>query len=147
MDLNELRQLVAWVEASDLRCLELTSPEGHITLTRSESDPFVVDTTEGPESRAEPVGNDEGAAETVFTETAGLFVSAHPMRDRPFAVIGDSVTRNDVLGLLQIKHIYAPIRAPIDGVVTAILATEGALLGFGTPVFRITPAPSDVAGI
>ena len=146
MDLNELQQLVAWVEASDLRCLELTSPEGHITLTRSESDPLAVDMTE-PKGGAEPVGNDEGAAKTVFTETAGLFVSVHPMRDRPFAVIGDPVARNDVLGLLQIKHIYAPIRAPIDGVVTAILATEGALLGFGTPVFRITPTPSDTAGI
>jgi len=139
VDLNELQQLVAWVEASDLRRLELTCPEGHITLTRSENDQVVVNTAAGPKGPAAFLGNDEGSAKTVFAETAGLFVSAHPMRAKPFAMIGDSVRRTDVLGLLQVKHLYAPIRAPIDGVVTEILATEGALVGFGTPVFRLTP--------
>jgi acetyl-CoA carboxylase biotin carboxyl carrier protein len=141
VDLNELKQLVAWLEASDLRSLELSRPGEYLKLTVSGNNQAVVIAAEGvTDASALPEGGcGESAEMTVHTESAGVFVATHPMRSAPFAKVGDFVKKNDILGLLKIRHIYAPITAPVDGVVTQIVATDGVLVGFGAPVLRIDP--------
>jgi acetyl-CoA carboxylase biotin carboxyl carrier protein len=64
------------------------------------------------------------------------------MRNGPFVKVGDRVRENDVLGLLKIGVLYAPITAPTAGVVTKITAADGTLLGFGSPVFELEPTPT-----
>jgi acetyl-CoA carboxylase biotin carboxyl carrier protein len=44
--------------------------------------------------------------------------------------------------LLKIGLLYAPITAPTAGIVTRITAADGALLGFGSPVFELEPNPT-----
>ena len=143
MELNELQQLIASLEASGLRSLELSRPGARIKLTVSDNNgvPQVVIADDMTELSAAPVSpHDVPVGTTVLTEAAGLFLATHPMRSKPLACVGDVVKKNDVLGLLKIGQIYAPVTAPTDGVVTKILATDGVLLGFGTPVLEMAPS-------
>ena len=141
MDLNELQQLIASLEASGLRSLELSRPGERVKLTVCENSEVHVEN--GETSAAQPVAASSPqatqASTTVLTESAGIFLATHPMRNKPLAAIGDQVKKNDVLGLLKIGPIYAPITASADGVITQILARDGALLGFGAAVLEIAP--------
>ncbi|MBS1155282.1 MAG: acetyl-CoA carboxylase biotin carboxyl carrier protein subunit [Proteobacteria bacterium] len=139
MELNELQQLIAKLEASGLRSLELSRPGERVKLTMSDnSEVQVVNADDTVELFAAPASLQAApAGTTVLTEAAGLFLATHPMRSKPLAEVGQSVKKNDVLGLLKIGPVYAPVTAPADGVVTQILASDGALLGFGAPVLEI----------
>lgn len=139
MELNELQQLIAKLEASGLHSLELSRPGERVKLTlRANHEVQVVNATGMAEHLAAPASAQAApAGTTVLTEAAGLFLATHPMRSKPLAEVGQSVKKNDVLGLLKIGPIYAPVTAPADGVVTQILATDGELLGFGAPVLEI----------
>ena len=67
-------------------------------------------------------------------------MSQHPMRKESALAVGTQVQRGDVVGYLKIGLICAPILASATGVVTVMLATEGAMLGFGEPVMDIAEA-------
>ncbi len=141
MDLNELQQLIASLEASGLRSLELSRPGERIKLTVG--DDHVVQVASA-DAAAEPFDAPASvqaaqAGITVLTEAAGLFLATHPMRSKPLVEVGQGVKKNDVVGLLKIGHIYAPVTAPADGVVTQIIAEDGAVLGFGSVVLELEP--------
>lgn len=139
MDLDELQQLIASLEASGLRSLELHRPGVHVKLTVSSGNAAQIATTdEGFETVASSaIPKEDPNGVTVSAESAGVFVGTHPMRKDPLVAVGSVVKKDDVLGLLKIGPIYAPIIAPFDGVVAQILVGDGALLGFGAPVMEI----------
>jgi biotin carboxyl carrier protein len=141
MELDELRQLTAWLLSSDLRCLELSRPGERVRLTVADGSRSAVSINDDkPDAPAAiSAGHPGSGAVVVRTESAGLFTLTHPMRNEPFVKIGDRVRENAVLGLLKIGLLYAPITAPTPGIVTKITATDGALLGFGSPVLELEP--------
>lgn len=143
MELDQLQQLTAWLLSSDLRCLELSRPGERVRLTVADSSRSAGsiddDKPDATVPAAIPGGHPDSGAFVVRTESAGLFTLRHPMRNEPFVEVGDRVRENTVLGLLKIGLLYAPITAPTAGAITKITATDGALLGFGSPVFELEP--------
>jgi len=141
MELNELQQLAACLEASGLHSLELNRKGERVKLTvRGGSEARIVTGAESVEATG-PLDSPQQspAAIVVTTESAGTFLATHPMRAHPLVEFGSIVKKHDVLGLLKVGLIYAPIIAPADGVVTQLLASDGALLGFGAPVLELGP--------
>jgi len=141
VELNEIQQLIAWLEASEMRNLELNRPEECLKLEISDCNRVRVasrnsasGTLPPPAARICPVA---------LAQSAGIFLSAHPMRNAPFVNIGDTVRKNDVVGLLKTGLIYAPVTAPIEGVVSRIVATDGEMLGFGSPVMELEPVSAE----
>ena len=136
MDLNELRQLVAWVEASGFHRFELTRPEGSITFDVAVPDAGTIGVPfEGGPPESAPHA-DAGIA-IVAADTAGRFVTTHPSCATPFATVGASVRQGDVLGLLRIGVLLAPVIAPTDGTVAAIVAADGSLQDYGAPLLEL----------
>ncbi|MGL3104169.1 hypothetical protein [Bradyrhizobium sp. BR 1432] len=45
----------------------------------------------------------------------------------------------EIVGLVKIGLLYAPIVAPAAGTVDAVIAETGAMVGYGTPIVRILP--------
>jgi acetyl-CoA carboxylase biotin carboxyl carrier protein len=142
MELNELQQLVACLEASGFHSLELSRPDGRVKLTVSKSNEVrieaLADATAHVVSGDSPQKSPGGI--NVTAGSAGIYLATHPMRSSPWVALGSAVKKHDVLGLLKIGPIYAPITAPADGVVTQILASDGVLVGFGAPVLEILPS-------
>lgn len=140
MELNEIQQLIAWLKASGMRNLELNRPEERLRLKVSGSDPIrVANRVGGPVTSTPPAASRRRVAQA---ESAGIFLAAHPMRHAPLVKVGDTVRKNDVLGLLKTGLIYAPVTAPIDGVVSKIVATNGQMIGFGSPILELDPVSS-----
>lgn len=64
----------------------------------------------------------------------------------PFASPGEAVAEGQILGLLRAGLVRRPVTAPLAGTLRGALLEEGALAGFGTPLFEITPNPHAAAG-
>lgn len=75
----------------------------------------------------------------VAAPCAGVFLRAHPLRAEPLAETGRSVEAGAALGLLRIGPLLLELRAPASGTLSAVEASDGALVGFGTPLFRLSP--------
>ena len=137
MELNEIQQLVACLNASGIRHLELNRPGEGVRLKISGSDQLRVANLDGASGTSTPPA--ASARPVARAESAGIYLAAHPMRHTPFVNIGDTVRKNDIVGLLKTGLIYAPVTSPTDGVVSKIVATNGETIGFGSPVLELEP--------
>jgi acetyl-CoA carboxylase biotin carboxyl carrier protein len=130
---DRVAELAAWVEAADIDVLVLKGPEGALRLERS-ADGGVTRTRDLEERTAGVASRDNAVVRAAL---AGTFLTAHPLRAEPLAPAGDRVVAGQTLGLIRIGDLLAPVCAPADGVVDALLAEDGALVGFGDPLFAL----------
>ena len=122
-------QIAAHLATTDIDVLELTGPDGTLRLLRQASGVVVAD---APAFEPLPVV-------TVHAPGPGVFLPAHPMRAEAAAPLNAIVAKGDVLGFLRIGPLLMPVTAPVAGSVVGVLATDGATLGYGTPLFELEP--------
>ena len=73
----------------------------------------------------------------VTAALAGIFLDRHPLRSSPLVKSGASVRQGEIVGLLRLGSVLAPVISPIDGVMAGNLVISGALVGFGTELLEI----------
>lgn len=132
--LDHVADIAAWLAATDIDCLELTGPAGHLRLRRGGEPEVTADRTGD-----EPLAEDESVA--MPSAGFGIFLHAHPLHKMPLVQAGDSVAAGQALGFLKIGPLLVPVPAPHDGVVSDIVAQDGTLVGFGDPLFRFSLQP------
>jgi acetyl-CoA carboxylase biotin carboxyl carrier protein len=126
--LDHIAEVIAWFAATDIDHLELTGRDGHLRLRRS-GEPAAP-----PEAPIAEAGED-----AVASSGCGLFLHAHPLHETPLVRRGDRVVAGQVLGLLKVGALLLPVRAPHEGVVKAVIAPDGSLVGFGEPLIELSP--------
>jgi acetyl-CoA carboxylase biotin carboxyl carrier protein len=132
--LDHVAAIAAWLAATDIDYLELAGPAGHLRLRRGgEPDVTAGGTGDGP------LAEDETVA--MPSPGFGIFLHAHPLHETPLVRAGDSVAAGQLLGFLKVGPLLVPVPAQHEGVITAIVAQDGALVGFGDPLFRFSPQP------
>jgi len=123
---EQVRILSRWLEGTDIALLEWTRGGETITLRRDPVRPAV------PPCHAQ--------GETVGAPSAGVFRAAHPARAGALARPGQRVREADPLAVLQVGALLIHVSAPVAGTVQAVLAEDGAVVGYGTPLFRLMKA-------
>ena len=126
----ELERMLA---GSGITVLTLTEAGETITLRRDAA-PSAEAAPSLPSTPAPPV-----PGLSVTASCPGVFLLRHPLRDEPLAVPGQAVTAGTVLGLLRAGPLLVAVAAPVAGVLLAVEAAEGDLVGYGTPLFRLHP--------
>ncbi|RVA91210.1 biotin attachment protein, partial [Mesorhizobium sp. M7A.F.Ca.CA.004.01.1.1] len=80
-------------------------------------------------------------AETAFKGVrapgVGVFRLDHPTTGRPIAEPGQTVRKGETVGVLQVGQCLKAIVAPADGVLGAALIEDGAVVGYGTPLYGL----------
>jgi acetyl-CoA carboxylase biotin carboxyl carrier protein len=126
---DHVDQLCAWLADTDIGLLELRSPTGTLRLLHDGTG-VTVRTVDQAEQAHRP--------ELIVRASApGVFLHQHPLRDRAIATIGDEIPADAPLGLLQIGPLLVPVSASITGTVTDVLAPNGTIVGYGTPLFEL----------
>ncbi|EWY36195.1 hypothetical protein N825_29510 [Skermanella stibiiresistens SB22] len=128
--LDHVADIAAWFAATDLDILELTGPAGYLRLHRG-GDPVI-----GTEPPREPTAGIE--AQTLPSPGFGHFLHAHPLRETPMVEPDERVAAGRLLGFLRVGVLLVPVRAQRPGVISAILAADGALVGYGDPLFQFS---------
>jgi acetyl-CoA carboxylase biotin carboxyl carrier protein len=59
-------------------------------------------------------------------------------RAPPFVAVGDAVTADTVVGIVETMKLMNPVHAGRAGSVAAVLAANGALVAKGAPLVRLS---------
>lgn len=134
IDMTQLETLIRLLDASPLHRLELDGPDLRLRLVKGADGRATPEAIAAAETVTEPA---TGGGLTVTAPTAGVFLTTHPMRAAPFAAAGAVVRAGDIVGLMRVGVLMAPVVAPADGVVAAVLAEDGDTVGFGAPLLAL----------
>jgi acetyl-CoA carboxylase biotin carboxyl carrier protein len=69
----------------------------------------------------------------------GTFYVAPEPGAPPFVKVGDAVTEDTTVGLIEVMKVFNSVRAAVNGVVTEVVAQNGQFVEHGQTLFLIKP--------
>ncbi len=140
-DLDKLRELIALMDEHGLSEISLSQGDQSWKLRRGPTE--AVPTSGG--APPPPVGDggggsDEPAVPTINSPTVGTFYSAQSPEDPPFVKIGQAVSPDSVVCIVEAMKVFNQIPAETAGTIIEVLVEDGEAVEFGQPLFRIQPA-------
>jgi acetyl-CoA carboxylase biotin carboxyl carrier protein len=79
------------------------------------------------------------AGVAVPAPSVGLFWRAPAPGAPPFVEVGSRVAPDDTIAIIEVMKLMSPLKAGLSGVVTAILAENGATVARGEPLVLVDP--------
>ena len=144
MTLEQITSLLKAFDESSASRLKYTCGEEQITLEKAVTQSAVVC---APVVEAAPVAVSQPAAApaaaaptagaTIDAPLVGTFYVASAPGEAPFVKPGDTVHKGQTIGLIEAMKMINEIPAPCDCVIESLVAQDGALVGFGDPLFQI----------
>lgn len=99
------------------------------------------ETEAAPVEPPPPIGQEAGAPRVgefdVPAPLLGNFYAAPRPGDAPFVAVGDTVSEDSVVGIIEVMKLMNSVRAGVAGKVVAILAVDGSAVEEGQPLVRI----------
>ncbi|MDR0869277.1 MAG: acetyl-CoA carboxylase biotin carboxyl carrier protein [Planctomycetaceae bacterium] len=151
-DARRIKLLVDLMQENDLTELDLQQGEMRIQLKRNSAlsaVPAVAAAPPVPAAVAVPV--QVSAVETkpavpaedknvqfIKSPMVGTFYAAASPNDPPFAGIGDSVSPEKTVCLIEAMKVYNEIQAECSGKILAVLVKNGQTVEYGTPLFKVS---------
>jgi acetyl-CoA carboxylase biotin carboxyl carrier protein len=104
--------------------------------------PVATDAAPGPAPDAPaPTATSDapGKGDVVASPSVGLFWRAPSPGAPPFVEVGARVEVGDTVAIVEVMKLMNHVSAPVAGVVTSILAENGATVEYGQPLVTIDP--------
>ncbi|MCC6428790.1 MAG: acetyl-CoA carboxylase biotin carboxyl carrier protein [Phycisphaerales bacterium] len=154
MDTNKLKELVKLMVDNDLTELDLQDEKETVTLKRGHGGVPVVAHSPmfaaTPQMAATPAASGGGGAApaaapsgpqvTIESPMVGTFYSS-PNPDAPtFVKVGQQVSPDTVVCLIEAMKVFNEIKAEKSGVVESIMVKSGQAVEFGQKLFALKPA-------
>jgi acetyl-CoA carboxylase biotin carboxyl carrier protein len=144
-DLKRIKRLVVLMKENGLSELDIQQGDLRVQLKRqtvSESHLPEIRHYE-PHSAVPPPVNPAAPAlpsNTVEIKSpmVGTFYSASSPDTPPFVKIGDIITPEKTVCLIEAMKVYNEIQAECSGKIIAVLAENGTAVEFGQPLFRLS---------
>lgn len=151
MEIKELEALARLMKENDLCKLEISEEGSTVRLEREpripeafslgligdpspkQAGPFAPAAVDG--SEVSPASQKEGTL--VLSPTVGVFYSAPSPESDAFVSVGDRVKKGDTLCIIEAMKLMNEIPAELDGTVAEILASNGQVVEYNQPLFRI----------
>jgi len=155
-DLKRVKQLVELMKANDLTDIEIKQGDGEIVLRRGSQVatvvsgmPIAMPAQAVPMATAPPpVAVPPAPAMQALEEPANTTVIKSPMvgtfytassPDKPaFVKVGDTITPEKTVCLIEAMKVYNEIQAECSGKIVAILVKNGETVEFGKPLFHVS---------
>ncbi len=154
MDNNELYRLLEWFENSRLTELSVEEDGWKAAMKKDpggregSGQPAPLPTPlPSPETvPGNPPAEEEPAGELVVSPMVGVFYRSPAADAPPFVETGSRVNRGDPLCILEAMKVMNTLEAEFGGEVIEILAENGSLVEYGTPLFKVRRDDQVAAG-
>jgi|SRR5690554_4676749 acetyl-CoA carboxylase biotin carboxyl carrier protein len=152
MNLKEILLLLEKFECSDLSSLKVTlqgdlfeasrtTELKHTTINKVGETPKTSFTTHLSESKPEapviPSTDEEINGIEVNAPLVGTFYRSPGEEEEPFVKVGDSVTKGQVLCILEAMKVMNEIKSPCNGILKKVLVKDGEAVDFGKTMFLL----------
>lgn len=77
---------------------------------------------------------------TIKSPMVGVFYAAPTENGKPYVAMGDFVKKGQTLCIIEAMKLMNEITAEADGVIGEICVTDGQVVEYGTPLFRLERA-------
>ena len=155
MDIRKVKKLIEMLEESSIDEIEIHEDKDSVRVSRRQHEPVQVQVpaavpareiqAPGRHSAANPEpapGPDTAEAEEpeeniIRSPMVGIFYEAQAPGKPSFVELGQSVTKGDVLCIIEAMKIMNQVESEKAGVVSRIMATNGEPVEYGQPLFII----------
>ena len=148
MDLKEIKLLIDLMKKNDLSVFKMENEGFKITLKKNTG--FQPVTTYAPQPMAHapapaaaPVAADAtpkeqgGEGKEIVSPMVGTFYMAASPESAPFVTVGQEVTEDTVVCIIEAMKVMNEIKADIKGIISEVLAENGKPVQFGQALFKI----------
>lgn len=151
LSIEEIKQLIELVDASKLDELELEVKDTKLKLKKNKevtevvsSAPVAVPAAPTPQTTAPtqaaveetPAAESENL-EVITSPMVGTFYASRTPEDAPFVNPGSKVANDSIVCIIEAMKLFNDITADIDGEIAEVLVTNGELVEFGQPLFKV----------
>lgn len=139
MDIKQVKELADLLDEYKLTSLEVVDSKQTVKLQRKPAPiavaGFAPQTATLPAAPEQPADTAPPAADghAVTSPLVGIF---HHVEGHAFAE-GSAVKAGDVLCVIEAMKLMNEIRSDQDGTITAVLVSDGDMVEYGQPLFRI----------
>ena len=156
LDLAEVRRLVNLMETKDLAEVEIELEGKRVRVVRAGvgaalAAPVASFVAAAPAAAAAAAAAAESAAPAaprgseIPSPMVGTFYRSPSPDSAPFAEVGDRISKETVVCIIEAMKVMNEIKAEIDGEILEILVQNGEPVEFGQPLFLVRPAGSGSA--
>ena len=148
MEIKDIEKLARLMQETGLTALEYAQGEAQLKLERKQE--ITVAAAAAPVSAAPSLGGAEALGVThaqdsqpakegalVLPPMVGVFYSSPNPEARPYVQVGDTVKKGDTLCIIEAMKLMNEIPAEVDGTVAEICVSNGQVVEFNQPLFRI----------
>ncbi|HBX27000.1 MAG TPA: acetyl-CoA carboxylase biotin carboxyl carrier protein [Gammaproteobacteria bacterium] len=164
LDIRKLKELIRLMVENELTEIDLKDEKETVSLRREGSQPPVVQVSPAPAAPApvaapaaepapsaplapaapapanEPSPADTSNLEQITSPMVGTFYSAAKPESPAFANVGDTVTADTTICIVEAMKIFNEIKAEQSGVIEKVLVSNGDSVEFGQALFLVRPA-------
>lgn len=159
MDTDQIKSLIELMVANELNRIEIREGDTHILLKRGETGPLHMQApmpmpmpmtmpganpglapaaTAGPQSAPSPAA--PAANESlVRSPMVGTFYASPDPESPAFIKVGDQVSKDTVVCLIEAMKVFNEIRAEVSGRVARILVHNGQAVEYDQPLVAVVP--------
>ena len=144
MDFKEICALMERFEASSIQHFELEQKDVGLMLDKSlPAAPAVVPASASVpgavvQAAPEPAAPaPDTGADFIKAPLVGTFYAASSPDAAPFAPVGTAVKKGQTVCILEAMKMMSEVPAPADGIIAEVLVSDGELVGFDQPLFRL----------
>jgi len=140
--LTLIEQICDIMDKRDLAEVELTEEQVSVRVRRANADvsPMVTMATTIPEQQAVGVVDTSESTlrgELIRSPMPGMFYHSSSPDEPPFVQVGDSVSKNDTICLIEAMKIFNEVQSESDCDIIEILVENATAVEFDQPLFRI----------
>lgn len=147
MDVRKVKKLIEMLEQSDISEIEVREGEECVRISKHPQQMAVVPqalpvqqvevATQGGAAKPAPASDTEAAGNVVKSPMVGIFYASAGPDSKPYAAVGQSVAKGDVLCIIEAMKVMNHIEAQVAGVVKAVHVDNGEPVEFGELLFTI----------
>lgn len=130
--LQSLEEIVRLFNQGGLSKMKVSLDGMSVELEKAGAAPLPEIETPAKEEKEET-----GALITVTAPLVGVFYASPSSDDAPYVAIGDRVSENSTLCLIESMKVFTEIPAGVSGVVEEILVHSGDYVEYDQPLFKI----------
>lgn len=144
-NIDEIKELIALLEESSLRVLEVQAGENRVRLEKAESAAQAVQPAPAgqpvasaiQQPQTEPAVVKAERGKTINAPIVGVFYSAPSPSAEPYVLPGRKVRKGDTVCIIEAMKCMNEIQAEEDGEITDVLVKNGDLVEFDQPLFSV----------
>lgn len=164
LDIRKLKELIRLMVENELTEIDLKDEKETVSLRREGSQAPVVQVSPSPSAppaapapamasapapaptapaaapASEPSPADTSNLEQITSPMVGTFYSAAKPESPAFAKVGDTVTADTTVCIVEAMKIFNEIKAEQSGVIEKVLVSNGDSVEFGQALFLVRPA-------